>query len=547
MGCARIRRLAGLALAVCASVGLGAAAPVGAAPPSLPATAAEMYEPGRIVAIELTLPAKSIEELEKDPKGEYQPGTFAIAATDGTPAGTGEFTAPLNVGIRLKGGLGSFRNLKEKAAFKIKFSKTERYLGLKKMTLNNMVQDESMVHEARAYEAFRALGIKAPNTGYAFVKVNGEVFGTYLNIETIDDLALEKRFGKFADPQHLYEGEYGADVTPELENEILVDEGDEEKREDLEALVSAVGGGASGWLERVDAHADLAEMTRMWAVEKYIGHWDGYSGFESTLEYPEPNNYFLYSDALGRFQMLPWGTDQTWDERLDFDAPAGVLFDDCLADAGCAAMYRAAAEEVLKALPTLGLSTKARCTAEALLPFQRAEAEAATETRVPPSSAEIADRVHATRVFMESRAAELAGWLGVPAPAPDHSEPPCVEPERTAAPPGISNRHEVHLNRVAVAARVLVAHLSTDSSGSVDLRATLRTRRGRVSACRREDRRVAPGFSTLRCRLTPAARKFLSLRWRKLRVAVVFTAPNGASDLDRTRVVVPRLGVTHRR
>ena len=50
----------------------------------------------------------------------------------------------------------------------------------------------------------------------------------------------------------------------------------------------------------------------MWAVEKYIGHWDGYAGDPST----QPNNYYLHSDAAGQFTMLPWGTDQTWDERL---------------------------------------------------------------------------------------------------------------------------------------------------------------------------------------------------------------------------------------
>ena len=47
-------------------------------------------------------------------------------------------------------------------------------------------------------------------------------------------------------------------------------------------------------------------MTRMWAVERYLGHWDGYT---------TKNNYYLVSDPSGRFQMLPWGTDQTWVER----------------------------------------------------------------------------------------------------------------------------------------------------------------------------------------------------------------------------------------
>ena len=85
--------------------------------------------------------------------------------------------------------------------------------------------------------------------------------------------------------------------------------------------------------------ADLAEMTRMWAVEKYAGHWDGYSGEASHGGVPLPNNYYLYSDKLGQFQMLPWGTDQTWDRNLAFEGKAGLLFDKCLADESCAAVY----------------------------------------------------------------------------------------------------------------------------------------------------------------------------------------------------------------
>ena len=48
--------------------------------------------------------------------------------------------------MRLKG-QASFRPLGKKAAFKVKFPEANRLLGLKSMTLNNMVQDASMVHE----------------------------------------------------------------------------------------------------------------------------------------------------------------------------------------------------------------------------------------------------------------------------------------------------------------------------------------------------------------------------------------------------------------
>lgn len=49
-------------------------------------------------------------------------------------------------------------------------------------------------------------------------------------------------------------------------------------------------------------------IVRMWAIERFIGHWDGYQGWVK-------NNY-LRSDETGRFTMLPWGIDQTFHDHL---------------------------------------------------------------------------------------------------------------------------------------------------------------------------------------------------------------------------------------
>ena len=119
---------------------------------------------------------------------------------------------PLAIGARLKGSA-SFRPLSGKAAFKLKFAhsvKGQRFLGLKTLTLNNMVQDPSMVHEVLAYEAFRAVGIPAPRTGYAYLRVNGADYGVYLNVETPDNVFLPRWF---ASTGHLYEGE-AVDLAP---------------------------------------------------------------------------------------------------------------------------------------------------------------------------------------------------------------------------------------------------------------------------------------------------------------------------------------------
>lgn len=311
--------------------------------------AASIYDPSKVFFVDLTLSHAEELKLEAEP-GEYVKGTFSMTrSTDGTPAGeeSTPLIAPQAVEVRLKGNVGgSFRPLSGKAGFKLKFKKAEAVLGLRKMTLNNMVQDPSMVHETLAYAAFRAAGVPASRTGYAYVRLNGDDIGVYLDLENLDEIGLSRIFGSFdKNTQHLYEGEGGHDVKPGEATAFEVDEGPEDNIVDLEALIEAVNDEAGGpFSERVAANADLAEMTKMWAIEKYIDHWDGYSGHaEAGLR---PNNYYLFSDPSGRFQMLPWGADQTWiptigvgtpGREVTFDGKGGVLFNKCLEDEECSA------------------------------------------------------------------------------------------------------------------------------------------------------------------------------------------------------------------
>ena len=172
--------LAALALAVAA---LSAARPGGSRTRPRPSGLALRRRPGRACR---PRPAAGLDRCARRRPDEYQPGTFALEA-DGVTHG------PFEVGVRLKGGLGSFRGLEGKAAFKVKVDEYvdgQTFFGLEKLTLNNMVQDPSMVHETLAYELFRSLGVPASRTGYAFVRVNGESFGLYLNVETLDAIAL---------------------------------------------------------------------------------------------------------------------------------------------------------------------------------------------------------------------------------------------------------------------------------------------------------------------------------------------------------------------
>lgn len=535
MGVRRTREKAGLAAVVAALLCLvaGPSRAAALAEPE-PGQAGWMYEPGTMVVIDLTLLPAEKTKLEANHE-KYVKGTFSLAKTDGTPGGaeTPVVTAQ-PVEVRLKGNVnGSYRPLTGKAGFKLKFAKAEPFLGLRKMTLNNMVEDHSMVHETLAYGTFRAAGVPSSRTGFAWVRLNGENFGTYLNLENLDKVNLERWFGKFEEPsQHLYEGEYGVDVTPGVEDltgkegGYEVDEGEEEHVEDLEALVALVNGGKGpGWSSSVAPVAELEEMTRMWAVEKYIGHWDGYSGEGGPLM---PNNYYLYSDPAGRFQMLPWGTDNTWEpsRRTEFGGDGGLLFDDCLADPACAGLYRRALRGLQGTIAGLDLDSLAVKTAALLKPWEEQEQGNGRSEHDP---AEIKTGVDETREFIAGRPAELAAFLG-----PEESPaPPPVN--IGGAPPAaiVPSLYAGHFRRDAGA---LVTHLWLVGPGVVTQIAKIKTAQGLRKVCSVQATVPSAGGRDLRCLLSGSVLTRLRSHGLTLQVRTTFAPQAGGLDSIFRRV-----------
>ena len=390
---------------------LAAFAPQAAADPAAP-----LFDPANVTDIRLTAPQSSLDafaQAQPSQPGDYQPATFTLT-TGGTTYG------PLQVGLRPKGSVGSFRPLTGKMAWKVKFNEFvsgQRLLGLKKLTLNNMVQDPSMVHELLTYELARANGVAAPRTGYAFVRLNNQAYGLYLNVETLDDVSLPQWFGS---TRHLYEGAAGSDVTgPSAAFDV--DEGSETNRSDLDALRTAVTGTDGTFSARVGALADLGQMARMWAVERYVGHFDGYSGFPWE---GKPNNYYLHSDTSGRFRMLPSGTDRTWDLRMRFGEPgAGALWTLCVEDPQCYVRYRDAVAQVRTTALGLDLDGLAERTATLLRPWQR------LDTRKETSLTQIDEAVAKTRSYVGARPQETAEWLANPV-----IEAVAVAPSAASAP-----------------------------------------------------------------------------------------------------------------
>ena len=347
------------------------------------------------VEVELTLPPTSVDGLNADAR------TYVVAQLRVTLP-TGRSYGPIDVGVRLKGKIGSFRSLAEKAAFKIdtdRFVVDQRLFGLEKINLNNMVQDRSAVHEWMAYELFRARGIPAPRVGSARVSVNGEDYGAYLIIEAVDDPNMLAR--SFPSTLAVYEGEYGQDLFPDAIDDFDLDAGLDPGRASLLALATAANyGNGPDFFSNLEPVLDWEEVLAMMSMEVLIGHWDGYG--------PTRNNYFLHADNAGVYSMMPWGADQTFVVDWPLFEGQGLLLYGCLRDPLCMPLWQQALDDSA-ALAHSRLAAGFGDEVAALAALQ--QTRFITDPRVEWSPAEIPTRAQSAVEYLVRRAGQVHAEL----------------------------------------------------------------------------------------------------------------------------------------
>ena len=295
----------------------------------------------------------------------------------------GKVYGPYTVGVHLKGAWGSWRDVTQKAAFKIKmdaFVDKQTLFGISKFTLNNMVQDPSYIHETLTYRLYRALGVPSPRTGYANVTLNGRDYGLHLNIETMNKQLLS-RWG--ISSSHLYKGAvpYFPDFYAGNENQFAIESGSDTDTSDLTDFIEIQAMGGPAWWAAMGKIADMKQMTVAWATELYVGHWDGYV--------MNKNNYFLNFDRYGNVTLLPWGTDQTWNTSLAYFRSPALMINKCWAVPTCYSMYQQSLADVANKAESLELEAMASEVSDAIN-------EAASEDPFGPNINVVRDYQNAT-------------------------------------------------------------------------------------------------------------------------------------------------------
>lgn len=107
-----------------------------------------------------------------------------------------------NIGIRAKGNtsltqVAQYGN--DRYSFKLEFDhydSAQSYYGLDKLSLNNLIQDNTCMKDYLVYQMMGAFGVPAPLCSYAYITVNGEDWGLYLAVEAVEDAFLLRNFGR---------------------------------------------------------------------------------------------------------------------------------------------------------------------------------------------------------------------------------------------------------------------------------------------------------------------------------------------------------------
>lgn len=106
-----------------------------------------------------------------------------------------------NVGIRGKGNtsLSTVSSMdSDRYSLKVEFDHYDNsttYHGLDKLSLNNLIQDSTMMKDYLTYTMMNEFDATSPLCSFVYITVNGEDWGLYLAVEGIEDSFLERNYG----------------------------------------------------------------------------------------------------------------------------------------------------------------------------------------------------------------------------------------------------------------------------------------------------------------------------------------------------------------
>jgi spore coat protein H len=246
--------------------------------------------PTKVARLYLEIPPTGVSSLRWEPRKVVQ-GRLQDASN-----------VYVAVGIHLKG-QGSFQRIDQKPSFTLKFSEEQggqRFYGMRKVHLNNSVQDPSYLREYVGRQTAKAVGLPCPQSGHARLSLNGRDLGLYVMVEGASSDFLDAQVGNHDGA--ILEGQL-QDIGGRLEVNYAGARADTNILLQIREAVQEAN--AEQRWERVQRLVDMDEFSRFMAFEALLRHADGYTYRLS--------NYRIYQNpAVGKILFIPHGMDEAF-------------------------------------------------------------------------------------------------------------------------------------------------------------------------------------------------------------------------------------------
>jgi spore coat protein CotH len=268
---------------------------------------ADLFNEDRIPEFYLEMSDDALTDLRREPY-EYTEATLVYEGRRYGP-----------IGIRTKGE-NSWRPFSEKSSVKLDFNRYEdgpgRFAGMKGMTFNAMNEDYSMMHERVAYKLYRNSGVPASRAHHAVLHLNGEVYGLFVMLDTIDDIFLGRWFDDTTGS--MFE-QHDGDLTDDyVQNDIYfqLEEG-EDDRTALQGLADALEGSGPDAIDAAGEFLDWDAFHRYWAAGSVVMNFDAY-----PFRFAGDDCHLYFDPERGGIVYIPHGVDESWYSDDNFEGRA---------------------------------------------------------------------------------------------------------------------------------------------------------------------------------------------------------------------------------
>ncbi len=320
-----------------------------------------LFDPLSMMTVDITVEEKEWEEmLENAIDEEYISCDVSVNGED-----------YFSVGIRPKGNSSLstvYNSDSDRYSFKLEFDHYQQgqtCQGLDKFVLNNIQADATYLKEYLSYDLMSQMGVPSPLYCFAWITVNGQPWGLYLAVESLEESFAQRNFGAYSGrlykPDSMQMGGGGGKPPENMGETPQAPEGFDPGQEELQPQrggFGGLGGGSSSAdLQYIDGDTgsyseifdsavfDITESDKLRLVES-LRKLSAGEDLENTVDIDEALRYFACNVALvnldsylssmkhnyylyekdGKLSMLPWDYNLSFAGFQSGDAEQAVNY-----------------------------------------------------------------------------------------------------------------------------------------------------------------------------------------------------------------------------